>query len=192
MLAASIARPWWHLQRCDPAGGGGVSGLTQVRLDNPGLHIVAHCHDAAHHNLEAYLDAYIKAAGIGENGKSPPFRSAAGRTDMLTKKPMNRVDAWRMVQRRAANLGTQVPIGCHTFRATGITAYLDLGEGQPFRLALQVPRLDLFHALHRGLGPPGCSIGFCWCCACCGDSELCRQHPVSRWMAIGDPLASWP
>ena len=26
----------------------------------------------AHHNLEAYLDAYIKAAGVGEEGKSPP------------------------------------------------------------------------------------------------------------------------
>jgi integrase len=37
---------------------------------------------------------------------------------------MNRVDAWRLVQRRAAGLGMKVRIGCHTFRATGITAYL--------------------------------------------------------------------
>ena len=81
----------------------------------------------AHHNLEAYLDAYIKAAGIGEDGKSPLFRSAAGRTDMLTDKAMNRVDAWRMVQRRAADLGMRIRVGCHTFRATGITAYLEAG-----------------------------------------------------------------
>ena len=81
----------------------------------------------AHHNLESYLDAYIKAAGIGDDGKSPLFRSAAGRTDMLTDKPMNRVDAWRMVQRRAADLGMRIRIGCHTFRATGITAYLEAG-----------------------------------------------------------------
>ena len=40
----------------------------------------------AHHNLEAYLDAYIKAAGIGDKGKSPLFRSAAGRTDTLDRK----------------------------------------------------------------------------------------------------------
>jgi site-specific recombinase XerD len=40
---------------------------------------------------------------------------------------MNRVDAWRMVQRRATDLGTRVRIGCHTFRATGITAYLEAG-----------------------------------------------------------------
>jgi site-specific recombinase XerD len=81
----------------------------------------------AHHNLEAYLDAYIKAAGIGDDGKSPLFRSAVGRTDMLTEKPMNRVDAWRMVQRRSADLGMRIKVGCHTFRATGITAYLEAG-----------------------------------------------------------------
>jgi site-specific recombinase XerC len=81
----------------------------------------------AHHNLETYLDAYIKAAGFGDDGKSPLFRSAAGRTDMLTDKPMNRVDAWRMVQRRAADLGMRIKVGCHTFRATGITAYLEAG-----------------------------------------------------------------
>src|SRR6202795_1634194 len=57
----------------------------------------------AHHNLEAYLDAYIVAAGIRDAGKAPLFRSAARRTRALTDKPMNRVD---------------------TFRATGITAYL--------------------------------------------------------------------
>jgi len=81
----------------------------------------------AHHNLEAYLDAYIEAAGIREGGKAPLFRSAVGRTGALTDKPMNRVDAWRMIQRRSAELGMRVKIGCHTFRATGITAYLEAG-----------------------------------------------------------------
>jgi integrase len=54
-------------------------------------------------------------------------RQAAGRTGTLTGKPMNRVDAWRMIQRRAAELGMRIRIGCHTFRATGITAYLEAG-----------------------------------------------------------------
>jgi integrase len=80
-----------------------------------------------HRNLEAYLDAYIDAAKIHADGKAPLFRSAIGRTDVLTETPMHRVDAWRMVQRRAADLGTRVRIGCHTFRATGITAYLEAG-----------------------------------------------------------------
>jgi site-specific recombinase XerC len=81
----------------------------------------------AHHTLEAYIDTYVEAAGIRDAGKTPLFRSAAGRTDTLTERPMNRVDAWRMIQRRAADLGTRVQIGCHTFRATGITAYLEAG-----------------------------------------------------------------
>jgi site-specific recombinase XerD len=81
----------------------------------------------AHHTLEAYLDTYIEAAGIRDASKAPLFRSAAGRTGTLTEKSMNRVDAWRMIQRRAADLGTRVKNGCHTFRATGITAYLEAG-----------------------------------------------------------------
>jgi hypothetical protein len=38
---------------------------------------------------------------------------------------MHRIDAWAMIQRRAAAINLRVKIGCHTFRATGITAYLD-------------------------------------------------------------------
>jgi site-specific recombinase XerC len=81
----------------------------------------------AHHKLEAFLDEYIKAAGLGEDGKSPLFRSALGRTGLLNGEPMHRIDAYRMIQRRAAELGLKVKIGCHTFRATGITAYLEAG-----------------------------------------------------------------
>jgi integrase len=81
----------------------------------------------AHHTLEAYLDAYIEAAKIRDDGKAPLFRSAVRRTGVLTETPMHRVDAWRMVQRRAPDLGSRIRIGCHTFRATGITAYLEAG-----------------------------------------------------------------
>jgi site-specific recombinase XerD len=81
----------------------------------------------AHHKLEHFLDEYITAAGIGDNAKSPLFCSAIGRTGTLSATTMNRVDAWRMIQRRAAELGSKVKIGCHTFRATGITAFLEAG-----------------------------------------------------------------
>jgi site-specific recombinase XerD len=97
----------------------------------------------AHHNLEAYLDAYLEAAGIRDGGKAPLFRSAAGRTGALTDKPMNRVDAWRMIQRRAAGVGLRVKIGCHTFRATGITVYLEAGgtlENAQLMAAHESPR----------------------------------------------------
>ena len=95
-----------------------------VRLDEKG----GKRHEMpAHHKLETFLDEYIKAAGLGDEGKSPLFRSAVRRTGTLTATAMNRIDAYRMVQRRAAALGLEVRIGCHTFRATGITAYLEAG-----------------------------------------------------------------
>ena len=81
----------------------------------------------AHHTLEAYLDAYIDAAGIREEKKTPLFRSAAGRTGILTDRPMHRVDAYQMVRRRTAEAGLKGKLGCHVFRATGITAYLEAG-----------------------------------------------------------------
>src|SRR5919109_2910209 len=77
-----------------------------------------------HHELEEYLQAYVDAAGIAGEKGTPLFRSAVGKTGRLTDKPMHRLDALRMVKRRAAEAGILSPIGCHTFRATGITAYL--------------------------------------------------------------------
>ena len=38
-----------------------------------------------HHSLEAYLDAYLQAAGILDAKRSPLFRSARGRTGELTE-----------------------------------------------------------------------------------------------------------
>jgi site-specific recombinase XerD len=77
-----------------------------------------------HHELEQYLQAYIDAAGMAHEKGTPLFRSAVGKTGQLTKKPMHRIDAFRMVKRRAAEAAILSPIGCHTFRATGITQYL--------------------------------------------------------------------
>ena len=80
-----------------------------------------------HHKLEEYLDAYTKAAGIASDRNGPLFRSAIGRTGTLTGKPMSRMEVWYMVRRRAADAGVETAIGCHTFRATGITDYLTNG-----------------------------------------------------------------
>jgi site-specific recombinase XerD len=81
----------------------------------------------AHHKLEQFLDDYLDAAGIRNGGKTPLFRSALGRTGMLTDRPMHRVDAYQMVRRRTAEAGLKGKLGCHVFRATGITAYLEAG-----------------------------------------------------------------
>jgi site-specific recombinase XerD len=81
----------------------------------------------AHHQLEEYLDVYIEAAKIEKDKKGPLFRTALGKTKTLTRRAMTTNDAWNMVRRRARDAGIETAIGCHTFRATGITNYLEHG-----------------------------------------------------------------
>ena len=80
-----------------------------------------------HHKLEEYLDTYVNAAAIANDRKGPLFRSAIGKTKKLGPGAMSRTDVWYMVRRRAADAGIETAIGCHTFRATGITDYLTNG-----------------------------------------------------------------
>jgi len=46
---------------------------------------------------------------------------------MLSTNGMTRHDVLRMVKRRAAGAGLPRQICCHTFRATGVTAFLENG-----------------------------------------------------------------
>lgn len=80
----------------------------------------------AHHNADEYLDAYLKAAEITDQKKSPLFRTI-DRSGCITERAITRNDAFRMVKRRAAAAGLSAKISCHSFRATGITAYLENG-----------------------------------------------------------------
>ena len=57
----------------------------------------------------------------------PMFHTTVRRTGVLTNRPMTQSDAWRMVQRRARDAGIPTAVCNQTFRATGITAYLDNG-----------------------------------------------------------------
>ena len=81
----------------------------------------------AHHNAEKYLVTYVAAARIAADKTSPLFRSAAGRTRQLTDRSMDPNDALRMIKRRAKIIGLSDTICCHTFRATGISAFLENG-----------------------------------------------------------------
>jgi integrase/recombinase XerD len=80
----------------------------------------------AHHNAADYVDAYIAAAGIAAEKKSPRFRSI-DRHRTLASRPLDARNALDMVKRRAIAIGLPETTCCHTFRATGITAYLEEG-----------------------------------------------------------------
>ena len=81
----------------------------------------------AHHTLQDWLDAYLDAAGIADDRQGFLFRTADGRSGRLTANGMTQPDAYRMIQRRAAAAGVITKIGCHSWRARGITAYLENG-----------------------------------------------------------------
>jgi site-specific recombinase XerD len=80
-----------------------------------------------HHKLETFLEEYIAAAGIADDPKGWLFRTTQGNSGYLTDRPMRQDDVYRMIGRRAADAGIKTKIGCHTFRATGITEYLRNG-----------------------------------------------------------------
>jgi site-specific recombinase XerD len=75
-----------------------------------------------HHKLEAYLDAYIAAAGIAANMGGPLFRTTGQSTG--TPHRMTQQDAYRMIERHAKRAGIKTKIGNHALRATDITDYL--------------------------------------------------------------------
>ena len=80
-----------------------------------------------HHTLEEYLHAYLDGTGIANDAKGPLFRTVGRGTGRLTRTPLPQANAYAMIQRRALAAGIVTRIGNHTFRATGITAYLRNG-----------------------------------------------------------------
>ena len=90
-----------------------------------------------HHKLDEYMDAYFAAAGISNDAKAPLFRSL-NRQRLLTQRRIGRREALAMVKRRTRHAGLPPGVCCHSFRATGITAYLNNGgtleNDQPYYL----------------------------------------------------------
>jgi integrase len=76
-----------------------------------------------HHKAEEYLDAYIRSAGIGDQAESPLWRTMT-KERRFGGNRMSRFDVFRMIKRRVRDAELGAAANCHTFRATGITAYL--------------------------------------------------------------------
>jgi site-specific recombinase XerD len=80
-----------------------------------------------HHSLEEYLCAYIEGAGLKDQLSTPLFRTIDRHTKTLSNRPLPQSSAWEMVNRRARGAGIKTAVCNHTFRGTGITAYLGNG-----------------------------------------------------------------
>ncbi len=84
-----------------------------------------------HHNLEAYLHVWLDGSGLSAEPKAPLFPTIAAGTgrgeQRLTRRAITPREAHAMVRKRAKTAGITATIGNHTFRGTGITAYLNNG-----------------------------------------------------------------
>lgn len=78
----------------------------------------------AHHTLIEYMDAYLDVLGASARNEGPIFRSIDRRRTGFTENRLQRHNAWSMVKRRCRNAGLGTRFSNHTFRGTGITAYL--------------------------------------------------------------------
>jgi integrase/recombinase XerD len=77
-----------------------------------------------HHLTEEYLDAYLDAAGIRDQTKAPLFRTTNPVQSQLSDRRLDRHNAYLMVRKYAIKAGLKEKVGCHSWRATGITVFL--------------------------------------------------------------------
>jgi integrase/recombinase XerD len=77
-----------------------------------------------HHKAVDFLEVYLEAGGRLKTKDRPFFRTIAREGD-LSGRRMSRTSVLRMVKSRAEADGLDPDrVCCHTFRGTGITAYL--------------------------------------------------------------------
>jgi integrase/recombinase XerD len=79
-----------------------------------------------HHNLDQYLEEWIAASRLGTEPEAPLFPTLRhGR--LADRTPLPQANVHMMIQRRARAAGLRTRISAHSFRATGITTYLQNG-----------------------------------------------------------------
>ena len=76
---------------------------------------------------KSYLHAYVDGARLASDPKALLFQTYSRATGRLTGNPLPQANAYAMIQRRARAAEITTKIGNHTFRATGVTAYLKNG-----------------------------------------------------------------
>ena len=83
----------------------------------------------AHHMAQLYTDEYVDRAGLAADPKGPLFPSAGTRRgiDQLTRQPLDRAAALKMIKRRTGAGWSARPDLCTQLPRHGITEYLRAG-----------------------------------------------------------------
>jgi integrase/recombinase XerD len=77
-----------------------------------------------HHSLEQFLDEWLSAARL--ESEAPLFPTIP-HGKIISRTPLPQQNVYAMIQRRATAAGIATKISNHSFRATGITTYLQNG-----------------------------------------------------------------
>jgi integrase/recombinase XerD len=80
-----------------------------------------------HHNLEKFLDEWLSVSGLSTEPTAPLFPTMRHGKLTVPRMPLAQANVHWMIQRRALAAGIATRISCHSFRATGITTYLQNG-----------------------------------------------------------------
>lgn len=100
-----------------------ASGELLVR-EKGGLQRLLPLHPELRHRLQRYL-ANASFADDADHALFPAMRR--GRSGRYGERALSRSEAWTLVRKHLARAGWSGPAGCHSFRATGITAFLEQG-----------------------------------------------------------------
>lgn len=97
-------------------------GRLWVRLSEKGGR--THCLPC-HHKLEQWMQEYLVYSAYNQSKTPFVFVTIDRKTKKLSDCPLSQSNAYVMVQKRAKEAGIKTVICNHTFRATGITAFLE-------------------------------------------------------------------
>jgi integrase/recombinase XerD len=73
------------------------------------------------------IDEWLLESGLAEMASMPLFPAFSQNRELITSRPMTRVNIWGLIQTRSRAVGIKKRIGCHSFRGTGLTAYMNSG-----------------------------------------------------------------
>lgn len=79
-----------------------------------------------HHTLEQFLDEWLETSRLSAEPAAPLFPTMR-HGKLISRQQLEQANVHRMIQRRAVDAGIATKISCHSFRATGITTYLQNG-----------------------------------------------------------------
>ena len=80
-----------------------------------------------HSKARQAIDQWLLASNFGSNPSAPLFPAFGKNKKIPELRHMDRTSVWKLVQTRARSSGLEKRVCCHSFRATGITEYMNAG-----------------------------------------------------------------